>query len=40
MDMESGAVIAVTVQPADAGDTHTLQQTLAEAQENIAVWLR
>jgi transposase len=37
VDMESGAVVAITVQPADAGDTHTLQQTLAEAQENIAV---
>jgi transposase len=37
VDMESGAVVAVTVQPADAGDTHTMQQTLAEAQENIAV---
>jgi transposase len=37
VDMESGAVVAVTVQPADAGDTHTVQQTLAEAQENIAV---
>jgi transposase len=37
VDMESGAVIAVTVQPADAGDTHTVQQTLAETQENIAV---
>jgi transposase len=37
VDMESGAVVAVTVQPADAGDTYTVQQTLAEAQENIAV---
>jgi transposase len=37
VDMESGAVVAITVQPADAGDTHTLEQTLAEAQENIAV---
>ena len=37
VDMESGAVVALTVQPADAGDTHTVQQTLADAQENIAV---
>jgi transposase len=37
VDMESGAVVAITVQAADAGDTHTVQQTLAEAQENIAV---
>jgi transposase len=37
VDFESGAVVAITVQPADAGDTETVQQTLAEAQENIAV---
>ena len=37
VDFESGAVVAVTVQPADAGDTETVQQTLAAAQENIAV---
>lgn len=37
VDMESGAVVAVTVQAADTGDTHTVQQTLAEAQENMAV---
>lgn len=37
VDMDSGAVVAITVQAADAGDTHTVQQTLAEAQENIAV---
>jgi transposase len=29
VDMESGAVLAVTVQPADAGDTTTLYETLA-----------
>jgi transposase len=28
----SGALLAVTLQPADAGDTHTLGQTLEEAQ--------
>jgi transposase len=35
VDMESGAVVAITVQAAEAGDTHTVQQTLAEAQENM-----
>jgi transposase len=37
VDMESGAVVAVTVQAADAGDTRTVQQTLAQARENIEV---
>ena len=32
MDLASGALGAITLQPADAGDTHTLGQTLAEAQ--------
>ena len=36
IDMETGAVVAITVQPADTGDTHTMQETLAEAKENIA----
>ena len=31
VDMETGAVVAVTVQPADAGDTHTVQETLERA---------
>lgn len=35
VDMETGAVVAITVQPADTGDTHTMQETLAEAKENI-----
>jgi transposase len=35
VDMETGAVVAITVQPADTGDTHTVQETLAEAKENI-----
>jgi transposase len=35
VDMESGAVIAVTVQPANQGDTHTVQETLAQASEHI-----
>jgi transposase len=37
VDMETGAVIAVTVQPANAGDTQTVQETLAHAAEHIAV---
>lgn len=35
VDMETGAVVAITVQPADTGDTSTMQETLAEAKENI-----
>jgi transposase len=31
VDRESGAVVAVTIQPADRGDTDTLKVTLAEA---------
>ena len=37
VDMETGAVVAVTVQSAAMGDTQTIQETLAEAVENIAV---
>src|SRR3954451_2527707 len=36
VDMESGAVIAVTLQAADQGDTTTINETLAEAGEAIA----
>lgn len=36
VDMETGAVIAVTLQAADQGDTATIQQTLAETAENVA----
>ena len=36
VDMESGAVIAVTVQAADLGDTTTIKETLAEAGETVA----
>jgi transposase len=32
VDLSSGAVLAVTLQPADAGDTTTIQKTLEEAQ--------
>jgi transposase len=35
VDMESGAVVAVTLQGADQGDTTTVRQTLAEAGEAV-----
>ena len=37
VDLSSGAVVAVTLQAADLGDTTTLQQTLKEAQANAAL---
>jgi len=36
VDMETGAVIAVTLQAADQGDTTTMRETLAEAGEAVA----
>jgi transposase len=36
VDMETGAVLAVTLQPADQGDTTTMVETLAQAGENVA----
>ena len=36
VDMESGAVIAVTLQPADEGDTTTIHETLAQPGEAVA----
>ena len=36
VDMESGAVVAVTLQAADQGDTTTIHETLAEAGEAVA----
>ena len=36
VDMDSGAVVAVTVQEATGGDAQSLQQTVAEAQNNLA----
>ena len=35
IDMETGAIVAVTVQGADKGDTTTLKETLIRAAENI-----
>jgi len=36
VDMDTGAVVAVTLQPADRGDTTTLDETLCEAGEQVA----
>jgi transposase len=36
VDMETGAVVAVTLQEADLGDTTTVKETLAEAGETMA----
>lgn len=36
VDLETGAVVAVTVAPADQGDTTTVTETLAQAGEHIA----
>jgi transposase len=36
VDMDSGAVIAVTLQAADQGDTTTIHETLAEAGQTVA----
>jgi transposase len=35
VDMETGAIVALTLQPADQGDTTTIGQTLEEARENL-----
>lgn len=35
VDLETGAVLAVTLQPAVAGDTNTLHETLAQCGEHI-----
>jgi transposase len=37
VDMETGAVIAVTIQPANAGDTQTVHETLLEAVEHVEI---
>jgi len=36
VDVDTGAIIAVTVQGADAGDTETIEQTLEEADKQLA----
>jgi transposase len=35
VDMDTGATVAVTVQPANRGDTHSVGETLAETTENL-----
>jgi transposase len=40
VDMETGAIVAVTVQDAVAGDTATLEQTLKQAEEQIEAVIR
>jgi len=35
VDMETGAIVAVTLHGADEGDTATIQETVAEAGERI-----
>ena len=35
IDLETGAIVGVTVQDADEGDTTTIQQTLTEAAEQL-----
>jgi transposase len=35
VDLETGAVVAVTIQPADKGDTETVKETLLTAAENL-----
>src|SRR6266567_4430657 len=40
VDMDTGAIVAVTLQAADQGDTTTLDETLCEAGEQIAEQIR
>ncbi len=35
VDLQTGAIVAVTVQPADGGDTTSLTETIAQADENL-----
>jgi hypothetical protein len=37
VDLETGAIVAVTLQEADQGDTTTIQTTLPEAIEQLAL---
>ena len=36
VDMDTGAIVAVTLQAADQGDTTTLDETLCQAGEQVA----
>ncbi len=40
VDMETGAIVAVTIQTADAGDTTTLGETLSQAEQQIETVIR
>ena len=40
VDMDTGAIVAVTLQAADQGDTKTLDETLCEAGEQVAEQIR
>ena len=40
VDLDTGAIVAVTLQPADQGDTTTLDETLCEAGEQVAEQIR
>jgi transposase len=40
VDLETSAVVAVTIQDADAGDTSTLKKTLAEAEARLDLLMR
>ena len=40
VDLKTGAVLAVTLQEADQGDTTTVQETLVQAGENVAELIR
>jgi len=40
VDLDTGAIVAVTLQAADQGDTTTLDETLCEAGEQVAEQIR
>ena len=40
VDLDTGAVVAAELHPADEGDTATLEKTLAAAKENLRRWTR
>jgi transposase len=40
VDLDTGAIVAVTLQAADQGDTSTLDETLCEAGEQVAEQIR
>ena len=40
VDLETGAVVGVTVQDANAGDTTTMVETLITAAEQVEPWFR